>query len=207
MQGYKGRGVFGVKPVGESYSGLTIQKMARDVHGANDYLLRDFDFPKEITRESEFDADHIAYSKTRIMKNLRQLSDIGVIKLGVEYDRYCAFQVASVNDKGSNIVKMVELNGEVKLSYVNKCASSRGLPPLNDSKLQFVHCAGHSLRLFQQGPVMNKVTIIGKIISWLKYLRSESGTQVLKNLLLRASIGLNIPIKPLTPKVEQRMFK
>ena len=87
MQGYKGRGVFGVKPVGESYSGLTIQKMARDVHGANDYLLRDFDFSMVITHENEFDANNIAYSKIRIVKNLQQLHDKGVIKLGVDYDR------------------------------------------------------------------------------------------------------------------------
>ena len=102
---------------------------------------------------------------------------------------------------------MVELNGLVKLAYVNKCAITRGLPQIEDSKLQYVHCAGHNLRLFQQGPVMKKVPIIERIISWLKSLRSDAGTQVLKNFLLRASIGLNIPIKPLTATVEQRMFK
>ena len=56
------------------------------------------------------------------MTNPRKLYDIGVFKLGIDYDRYCALQVMSVNDKGSNIVKIVELNGQVKLEYVNKCA-------------------------------------------------------------------------------------
>ena len=94
-----------VKPIGESYTGQTIFKLAMEGYGSEDYLTRDFDHPVEITNY-DMDENRKCYLK-RLMKKLRVLSEKGDLKLGLDYARLCAITCAPINDRGSNVVKKV----------------------------------------------------------------------------------------------------
>ena len=201
--GHKGRAVISVKPVGESYTAETLQKLAIGCYDAEEYLNRDFDFPEEVMHEHTDDRAYIR----QIMKNLRKLSNQGDLNLGMDYNYICGIRVGQINDAGSIIVKKVKLDQQLNLAYVNKCASEQKVPLFTKSHMKNMHCFGHSIRLFEQGPVTEKCPMINRVTSWLKVLRSETMGQARKSFIFRAIIDLGVAIKPLTAVVEQRMFK